>query len=270
MSILSFLKNVFKVTDPNNYDTETNYQILKADFLLMIAGVTAYKGTPSKVYLRKDGVKQVQYVTYTKYLKIKAVWDSFVNSNKREPNYVYITDPVPTPHTDWILVNNVIYHHQKTAYTCGPSSSMEALSTFGVTGESESEMAKNGTSHGPLMAGIIAEAIKHNVSLTVHEAKYIDLRWTGIATSIKAGMAIIVHGICAGWPTYYKVYKGGHYVDLIGINLTLQIVRIADPDRGIIEYEFKEGMLLNSQPALIISKIRLLSHILLFPNIFKL
>ena len=62
------------------------------------------------------------------------------------------------------------------------------------------------------MAGIIAEAIKHNVSLTVHEAKYIDLGWTGIATAIKAGMAIIVHGICAGWPTYYKVYKGGHYV----------------------------------------------------------
>ena len=129
------------------------------------------------------------------------------------------------------------------------------------TGESESEMAtleettKNGTSHGPLMAGIIAEAIKHNVSLTVHEAKYIDLGWTGIATAIKAGMAIIVHGICAGWPTYYKVYKGGHYVDLIGINLTTQQVRIADPDRGIIEYhmdEFKEGMLLNSQPALIV------------------
>lgn len=66
------------------------------------------------------------------------------------------------------------------------------LSTFGVTGKSESEMAKleettkNGTSHGSLMAGIKAEAIKHNVSLTVHEAKYIDLGWTGIATLIKA------------------------------------------------------------------------------------
>lgn len=75
-------------------------------------------------------------------------------------------------HTDWVLVKNVLFHHQETAYTCGPSSSMEALSTFGVTGESESEMAtleettQNGTSHGPLMAGIISEAIKHNVSLS--------------------------------------------------------------------------------------------------------
>jgi hypothetical protein len=111
-----------------------NYLILKADFLLMIAGVASYKGTPSKVYLRKDEIKQVQYVTYTKYLKIKAIWDAFVNQNKRERNNVYINDPVPTPHTDWILVKNVIFHHQETGYTCGPSSSMEALSTFGVTG----------------------------------------------------------------------------------------------------------------------------------------
>ncbi len=55
---------------------------------------------------------------------------------------------------------------------------------------------------------------------------------------------------------YYKVYKGRHYVDLIGINLITQQVKIADPDRGIIEYhmdEFKDGMLLNSQPALIVT-----------------
>ena len=54
---------------------------------------------------------------------------------------------------------------------------------------------------------------------------------------------------------YYKVYKGGLYVDIIGINLTTQQVRVADSDRGIIEYgmdEFKNGMLLNSQPALIV------------------
>ena len=43
------------------------------------------------------------------------------------------------------------------------------------------------------MARIIAEAINDKVSLTVQEAKYIDLGWTGIAKSIMAGMAIIVH-----------------------------------------------------------------------------
>ncbi len=69
------------------------------------------------------------------------------------------------------------------------------------------ETTKNGTSHGPLMAGIISEAIKYNVSLSAHEAKYIDLGWTGISTSIKAGMAIIVHGICAGWPNFTKFTK---------------------------------------------------------------
>ena len=40
-----------------------------------------------------------------------------------------------------------------------------------------------------------------------------------------------------------------------GITLTTQQVRVSDPEKGIIEYhmdEFKEGMLLNSQPALIV------------------
>ena len=48
MSLISFLKQVLKISDPNDYDTKTNYQILKADFLLMIAGVAAYKENPSK------------------------------------------------------------------------------------------------------------------------------------------------------------------------------------------------------------------------------
>ena len=57
-----------------------------------------------------------------------------------------------------------------------------------------------------------------------------------------------------GQPTI-KSIKVDIMLDLIGINLTTQRVRIADPDRGIIEYgmdEFKQGMLLNSQPALIV------------------
>jgi hypothetical protein len=49
MSLISFLKSKLKISDPNNYDTKTNYQILKADFLLMIAGVAAYKGHCQKL-----------------------------------------------------------------------------------------------------------------------------------------------------------------------------------------------------------------------------
>ncbi|MGB9202114.1 hypothetical protein [Methanobacterium sp.] len=59
------------------------------------------------------------------------------------------------------------------------------------------------------MEGIIAEAIKHKCNhKTVHETKYIDVGWTGIATSMKAGMAIIAIEYVPGWPTYYQVYKG--------------------------------------------------------------
>jgi len=68
---------------------------------------------------------------------------------------------------------------------------MEALPTFGVTGESETKIAtlekttKKWYKSWTLNVGIIADLIKHNVSLTVHEAKYIDLGWTGITKSIK-------------------------------------------------------------------------------------
>jgi hypothetical protein len=48
-------------------------------------------------------------------------------------------------------------------------------------------------------------------------------------TSIKAGMSIIVQGFVPDGQHIIKYIKGGHYVDLIGINLTTQQVRIADP-----------------------------------------
>ena len=73
-----------------------------------------------------------------------------------------LNDP-PTPDPNWVLVNSVIYHHQETAYTCGPSSSMEALSTFGVTGESESEISS------PVrMAGVTAMSL--SIAAAVSEA----------------------------------------------------------------------------------------------------
>ena len=95
MSILSFLKSKLKISDPNDYDTKTNYQILKADFLLMIAGVGSYKGTPSKVFIRVNGIKTSYYVTYPKYEALKVGWDAFIQMNQREPNFITINKVAP-------------------------------------------------------------------------------------------------------------------------------------------------------------------------------
>jgi hypothetical protein len=97
MSILSFLKSILKVTDPNNYDNAVNYQILHKDFGLMVTAVDTWKGSSlTKVYLRKDGVKLVQYLSILKFKSLRSIWDKFVDDNKRQPNYIYINVP-PEP-----------------------------------------------------------------------------------------------------------------------------------------------------------------------------
>jgi hypothetical protein len=89
--------------------TSTTYQVLKADFKLMIDGVTAYSKTyvmtdTTKVMIRKNGVKSsTDYVTYLKYKGMKKRWDDYVTANKSEPGFIWINKPgvvdviTPTP-----------------------------------------------------------------------------------------------------------------------------------------------------------------------------
>ena len=78
------------MTDVNDIDNAVGYKILKSDFKLMIAAVASYKGTPTKVFIRKAGVKLVQYVTWDKWIKdIKVRWDNYT-AKYGEPDYVWI------------------------------------------------------------------------------------------------------------------------------------------------------------------------------------
>jgi parallel beta-helix repeat protein len=84
------------VTDPNNMDS-ADYKILKADFKLMIEAVKAYIGQPAKVYLRINKVKSIKFITLVKYNEILARWNIFVDTTKREPNYISINIPITPP-----------------------------------------------------------------------------------------------------------------------------------------------------------------------------
>lgn len=152
------------------------------------------------------------------------------------------------------------YEKQDTAYTCGPSSSVMALSEMGIPA-SESEMAtlekttKDGTDHKGIISGIRAAGSKAGITLLVSEAKFLDVGWQKLAEWIRdPKIGVICHGVCAGWK-YYTEYKGGHYVFPISINLATRTITIADPARGILIYtfdEFKKGLDLLSQPSLIV------------------
>lgn len=90
----------------------TTYQVLKADFNLMIAGVTSYSKTntitdTTRVMIRKNGVKSTtDYITYLKYKGMKKRWDDYVAANKAEPSFIWINKPgvvdviTPTPTPD--------------------------------------------------------------------------------------------------------------------------------------------------------------------------
>jgi glutamine amidotransferase-like uncharacterized protein len=77
-----------------------DYLVYNADFNLMIKAVNNYVGTFSKVYIRKDGVKTVDYVSKERYYEMKSRWDNFILTNKREPKYINVKPtiaPTPTP-----------------------------------------------------------------------------------------------------------------------------------------------------------------------------
>lgn len=157
---------------------------------------------------------------------------------------------------------------QTTGYTCGPVSSVIALSSLGIP-TTETEMARrewtteDGTGHDGIRAGCIAEAAEHGVSLSVTEQNFsaggsnLRERFKKMGELIQdPRVALIVNGMCKGWPTYYKVYTGGHYCVPVKVDLNQEKVWVADPARSwTLVYsfaEFAQGMALHSLPSLII------------------
>lgn len=154
-------------------------------------------------------------------------------------------------------------YDQTTDYTCGPSSSVMALSALGID-TTESEMSNrewttsnNGTGHDGMIAGCIAEAKEHGITLTVTEQNFSDTGYQKLGELIAdPKVAVIANGMCSGWPTYYKTYKGGHYVFPVKVDMNTSKVYIADPARSYtLEYSFKEfqaGLAAHSLPSLLI------------------
>ena len=89
------------ITDPNDYDSKQNYEILGADFVAMIDAVksfiTANNRNPNLVYIVLNDVVQKTYVTYPKFVQLRAVWDAFIVANNRQAHFVYINVPANKP-----------------------------------------------------------------------------------------------------------------------------------------------------------------------------
>lgn len=228
--------------DSNNMDN-TNIRIVKSDFKLMITAVENYQGTPNKVYIRTNGVKQSTYFTKSKFDTIKARWDAFKIKEGREPNYID-TNPA-TNTTGYVRIPPYDYFFQQTDFWCGPTSLETVLSTYNIYPSPDvytaqkilaeimgTHMDYSGTSHNGMIQGANHYILK---------AQFVSFSRTGIqgiADKIKDGCRVIVNimtgdEIDGGWR--FPGYSGsfGHYIVIVGVNPDTGDVVIADPDRNV-------------------------------------
>lgn len=167
------------------------------------------------------------------------------------------------PIDGWQKVPSYTYDAQDTNWTCGPSSSVMALSELGIYAE-ESKMAvhektvvHDGTSPGNLCYGIVEYGKEQGVNLQAWLQRFSDTGWQKLGDMIQdPNIAVIAHGKTGGWKSHW-IKNYSHYVYPIAINRANGIIEIADPKKGKIMYslsEFKAGLDMNASSSLIIIK----------------
>jgi hypothetical protein len=248
-------------------------KIYKSVFINMLMRYWAYRKKygkePNIIYINPN--LKGDFITLARFNNMRARYEVWEGAHGSPPNYVWIVAPTVAqqPSGGVYVESSFLDFDQTTDYTCGPASSVMALSALGIN-TTESEMALrewtvagSGTSHAGIISGCKAEAAEHGITLTVTERNFSDggstlkerFKYLGELIA-DPKVAVIENGMCSGWPTYYKSYKGGHYVFAVKIDLNQQKVWVADPARSAtLVYSFQEfanGLAAHSLPSLLI------------------
>lgn len=215
---------------------------------------------PYIIYLNSGG--KGEYVTYARWKDMwSRYWNWYETHNHVPANNIWIKKPGTTekPVTKNCYSSpKVKLVRQPDDYTCGPTSSVMALYELGII-DSVDNLADlqytarypgGGTGPNELIAGCIADAKKFNVKLSGSKCSWSDLGWDKFGQLLDdPDAAVIAHAMTDGWPSYYAG-SFGHYVYPIKFCKDTDTVWVADPDRGIITYSFKEflaGILMISE-----------------------
>lgn len=175
----------------------------------------------------------------------------FYNLNLRLPNYVsFGTKKIPiasfkqilasrglkistyTPHNVWYIVKNLVYDHQDTGYTCGPTSLKMELSAYGMNlnemglASFAGSNAVSGTSHQGLITAVNKVNTKYGTHFRAWDKSFTSLGWTGLYKYISHSNPVILH------IKSFLNANSGHYVVLMGLNLKLRLAKLADPSYG--------------------------------------
>lgn len=183
--------------------------------------------------------------------------DVFYDKNKRLPNTLRVgtdSSTTTTVTTTWVDEAKYTWDEQDTAYWCFPASLVEALSSMGISGISESTIAgyagttHDGTTHDGAKAAVQKVSKKTGITLTYEEHYLSDIGYTGIQKAITDHNAgVIVHGK-TGKNYWRNDYTGklvwtntyGHYCGVKAINPTQKLIKLADPTKGMVIYNYSE------------------------------
>ena len=235
----------------------TNLTTVKSANLNLVSDSTTLNAT-SKVV--KTSVTSVN--TYG--LSLAQITDGLIRAqkfydlNNRLPNYVSFGTKkvlianferiltakglklVCTSHNNWATIKNLVYYHQTTGYTCGPSSLKMVLSDYGMN-LSEMSLASYAGSNpntGSTETGLINAVNKVDIKYGTHYRSYKESLssegWRGLYSYISLNYPVILH------IKSFLDPNSGHYVVLTRINLKLKQVTIADPSYGYRTLTFSQ------------------------------
>jgi len=174
---------------------------------------------------------------------------TFYNTNYRLPNYVsFGTTKIPiatfqqilasyglkivVKSYPWVYAKSLVYYHQTTSYTCGPSSLKMELSDYGVTLKEMSlaSYAGSNSNSGTSNAGLINAVTRVNSLYGTHfkawDSTFSSVGWTGLYKYLSANHPVILH------IRSFLNPNDGHFVVLMGLNLNSGLAKIADPSYG--------------------------------------
>ncbi|ADZ08498.1 Pseudomurein-binding repeat-containing protein [Methanobacterium lacus] len=177
---------------------------------------------------------------------------TFYNKNNRLPNYVsYGTTKIPiasfqkiltayglkivvkTYANGWVTVKNLVYDHQDTSYTCGPSSLKMELSDYGLSlnemtlASYSSSNSNVGTTHSGLINAVKKVNSIYGTKLSAWDSKFSSVGWAGLYKYISTNHPVILH-----IRSFLNPNTSGHYVVLMGLNMNSGLAKIADPSYG--------------------------------------
>ncbi|MBI5680951.1 MAG: hypothetical protein HZC47_08665 [Methanobacterium sp.] len=206
----------------------------------------------------KEKGRKPNYVTLNSMKILKAQYedmisrvDNFIKTKGRNPKYVQIgLGEVQKPSNSNCHQTGRYQWMKQNMYwiTCAPSALWETLWEFGQP-PSAARLSKlchtqyglKGTNPSDILAAMPQIGRDMGLNLTAQEKYFSEYGYQGMAQILDdPNRTLFVHGYCSGWPSYYKKYKGGHYVTPVKICFDSSTVWVADPDRSLITYSFRE------------------------------